>query len=61
MLLYPVPAATYTQGGVISLSVILTANHGGKFSFRVCPRSSSLDEACFGSNFLTRCVNNIPK
>lgn len=49
--------ATYTQGGVISLSVILTANHGGKFSFRVCPRSSSLDEACFGSNFLTRVDN----
>jgi hypothetical protein len=47
-------AATYTQGAVISLNAFLTANHGGKFSFRVCPRSSNLDEACFGTNFLTR-------
>jgi hypothetical protein len=51
-------AATYTQGAVVTLNAFLTANHGGKFSFRVCPRSSSLDEACFGSNYLTRCVVN---
>jgi hypothetical protein len=47
-------AATYIQGSDIQLNVTLTANHGGKFFFRVCPRSSDLDEACFGSNYLTR-------
>jgi hypothetical protein len=36
------------------LQVILTTNHGGKFSFRVCPRRRDLDDACFGSNYLTR-------
>ncbi|KAF6265045.1 glycoside hydrolase superfamily [Scenedesmus sp. NREL 46B-D3] len=49
--------ATYSQGAVITLNAFLTANLGGKFSFRVCPRSSSLDEACFGTNYLTRVDN----
>lgn len=40
----------------MQLEVVLTANHGGKFFFRVCPRSNNLDEACFGDNFLTRLV-----
>lgn len=39
------------------LQVILTTNHGGKFSFRVCPRRRDLDAACFGSNYLTRCAD----
>jgi len=47
-------AATYVQGGDIQVNVTLTANHGGKFFFRVCPRNTLLDESCFGSNFLTR-------
>lgn len=50
------PAATYNQGGVVQLQIVLTANHGGKFYFRVCPRRSNLDEACFGTNYLTRWV-----
>jgi hypothetical protein len=47
-------AATYQQGAAVELKVVITANHGGKFFFRVCPRSSNLDEACFGTNYLTR-------
>lgn len=46
--------ATYNQGDAIELRVYLTSNHGGKFMFRVCPRQTSLDEACFGTNHLTR-------
>lgn len=49
--------ATYKEGSVIELKVILTTNHGGKFSFRVCPRRRDLDAACFGSNYLTRVDN----
>lgn len=30
---------------------------GGKFSFRLCPRTTNLDDACFGSNFLVRADN----
>jgi hypothetical protein len=48
--------ATYAQGAAITLKVKLTSNHGGKFDYRVCPRQTSLDDACFGANFLTRCV-----
>lgn len=47
-------AATYSEGGPVTLKVELTANHGGKFFFRICNRSTNLDEACFGTNFLTR-------
>jgi hypothetical protein len=46
--------ATYNQGDAIELRVYLTSNHGGKFMFRVCPRQTNLDEACFGTNYLTR-------
>lgn len=46
--------ATYTQGEAIELKVHLTSNHGGKFMFRVCPWQTSLDEACFGTNYLYR-------
>eukprot|EP00775_Hariotina_reticulata_P014862 gene14862-15054_t len=45
---------TFMQGGEIQLNLTLTANHGGKFFFRVCPRNNNLDEACFGSNYLIR-------
>jgi len=48
--------ATYTQGGTVDLKVYLTSNHGGKFMFRICPRQTNLDEACFGTNYLTRWV-----
>lgn len=29
----------------------------GKFMFRVCPRQTNLDEACFANNYLTRVDN----
>ncbi|KAI8474593.1 MAG: hypothetical protein J3K34DRAFT_492907 [Monoraphidium minutum] len=49
--------ATYAAGATITLRAKLTANHGGKFSFRLCPRTTGLDEACFGSNYLVRADN----
>lgn len=49
--------ATYSQGDTLTIKVYLTSNHGGKFMFRICPRQTSLDEACFGTNYLTRVDN----
>jgi hypothetical protein len=48
--------ANYVQGENIELRVYLTSNHGGKFMFRICPRQTNLDEACFGTNYLVRCA-----
>ena len=42
---------------MVTLKVKLTANHGGKFSFRICPKTSDLTESCFGSNYLIRVDN----
>jgi hypothetical protein len=49
-------AVTYTQGQVIQVKVQLTANHGGRFAFRVCPRTSNWTFDCFDQpqNYLTR-------
>ena len=47
-------AVTYNQGAVITLRTKLTANHGGKFSFRICPRTDNLIPECFGTNYLLR-------
>ncbi|KAF8065624.1 celF [Scenedesmus sp. PABB004] len=49
--------ATYAAGGTVTLGVVLTSNHGGRFYYRVCPRTAPLDEACFGTNYLTRVDN----
>lgn len=55
--------AIYRSGQVITLKVVLTTNHGGKFSFRICPRpgagprQANLTESCFGNNYLTRADN----
>jgi hypothetical protein len=56
--------ATYTQGSVVSLTATITANHGGRISYSVCPRPkeqltrANLADAlaCFNApeNFLTR-------
>ena len=43
-------SATYTAGDVISLNVSVTADHGGRMNFAICPNSTSsevLTEECF--------------
>lgn len=32
------------------------ARSGGRFEFRVCPRSTNIDDACLGSNYLTNAI-----
>ncbi len=36
-----------------SAAPIITTTSGGRVEFRVCPRSTNIDEACFGTNYLT--------
>ena len=45
---------TYERGSVQTFTVHLTANHGGKFWFNLCPRTSNLDQACFDAHPLVR-------
>ena len=47
------PQASYASGSVITISLLITAKHGGRHMFRLCP-SSSPDEACFAANVLQR-------
>jgi len=35
------PVATYKQGGEISFTVVITAEHGGRHEFRLCPKQVS--------------------
>ncbi len=49
---YALLAVVYSTNGLIRVSVKLTANHGGRHSFRVCP-STTPSDVCFGNNFLT--------
>ena len=44
---------TYQSGSRIRIRLDLSANHGGKFGFSICQRTSNLDQACF-SQHLTR-------
>jgi hypothetical protein len=46
--------ATYSMGSTIDLVVDVTANHGGFFEYRVCPRRSGLTNECFEANKLER-------
>lgn len=46
-------AGTYSPGQRITMRITLTANHGGRFAFQLCDRTSNLDHACF-NRFLTR-------
>lgn len=48
------PVATYSAGQVVAISLLITANHGGRHAFRLCGRSDSLDEACFAAHVLQR-------
>ena len=45
---------TYTAGSRIRLSWVLTTNHGGWVGFKLCPRTTNLDQGCFDQNPLMR-------
>lgn len=47
------PQATFTEGGDITISLLITAQHGGRHQFRLCP-SAVADEGCFAANVLQR-------
>lgn len=48
------PSATFTPGQRVRFAWQLTANHGGFFAFKICPRKTGLDQACFDANPLFR-------
>ena len=45
--------ATYAPGQVIDISILVSARHGGRWVFRVCP-STNADEACLSQYVLQR-------
>jgi len=50
----PETAPTYWQaGGTATVGWGLSAQHGGGYSYRLCPKDSQLTEECFQSNTLT--------
>lgn len=50
----PESAATYWKaGGAAEVAWALSAQHGGGYSYRLCPKGQTLTEACFQSNHLS--------
>jgi hypothetical protein len=49
--------ATYAAGSTISVEWHIQANHGGRIGFKLCPRNTNLDQACFDANPLQRCAH----
>lgn len=43
---------TWKRGGVANVSWYIAFNHGGGYSYRLCPRTQPLTEACFADNLL---------
>eukprot|EP01065_Artemidia_motanka_P001291 TRINITY_DN1059_c0_g1_i1.p2 TRINITY_DN1059_c0_g1~~TRINITY_DN1059_c0_g1_i1.p2 ORF type:complete len:496 (+),score=191.29 TRINITY_DN1059_c0_g1_i1:68-1555(+) len=46
------PMATWTAGSEAEVVWAVTANHGGGYSYRLCPADGDLSEECFQSNHL---------
>lgn len=45
-------AIEWTLGGTAEVAFALLANHGGGYSYRLCPKSSKISEECFQQNTL---------
>ncbi|GAB4823517.1 hypothetical protein N2152v2_010563 [Parachlorella kessleri] len=45
--------ASYAPGQIIAISLLITAQHGGRHMFHICP-STDVNEACFAANILQR-------
>jgi hypothetical protein len=48
------PVTDYAPGSIVRFRVLMQVNHGGRLAFRICDRSSNLDQACFNSRQLLR-------
>ncbi|KAL4435574.1 hypothetical protein ABPG77_002537 [Micractinium sp. CCAP 211/92] len=53
------PVARYTAGGDIDITLFITALHGGRHQFRLCP-SEDVTEACLDQNMLERADGSGP-
>jgi hypothetical protein len=42
--------ATYASGSTINVEWLISANHGGRIGFKLCPRRTNLNQACFDAN-----------
>lgn len=49
------PQETYQEGGIISMRVDVSADHGGFWEVSVCD-SKEISQECFDRNKLTTCV-----
>lgn len=52
-------SATYVAGSTIDLHVTMTAEHWGRFSFRLCP-TTDVSEDCFAQHVLVRADSQKP-
>jgi hypothetical protein len=50
----PRVAGRYRAGGVLDARVVLTANHGGRWSLKLCPTPTRLTQRCFDRFLLRR-------
>jgi len=50
----PRVAGRYRAGGTLDAKVILTANHGGRWSLRLCPNPKRVTQRCFDRFLLRR-------
>ncbi len=48
------PVTSFTAGQTVRMRVKMQVNHGGRLTFRICDRSSGLDQNCFDSRTLFR-------
>jgi hypothetical protein len=44
------PVTVWKAGGVAEVAWSIAAQHGGGYSYRLCPKGSTLDEECFQSH-----------
>lgn len=44
--------ATWTAGSVVEVASAVYVNHGGGWSYRLCPKSGDITEECFRKNYL---------
>ncbi len=65
----PIVAATYKPGGTIPIKVVLTANHKGRWSLRLCPipgagtpsaEAKALTKTCLDAHVLRRADTKSP-
>jgi len=46
------PATEWQKGSVQEVAFAITANHGGGYSYRLCPKSANVSEECFQRHVL---------